>query len=114
MTMTSAGISGGWFPGTPTTRREVCSARLEDRDRIAEQSGCLLGGGGEPVQAFLPRAEFHSLFEVDGPDDDILAGGQVRHEHVKPAALARPCRAGEQRMPTEEEHSAGRGILEWP
>ncbi len=91
MMMTSAGISGD---GSQV--RRPCAARYAARAwRIATASrsnrlpapGWWRAGLGIPA-----RAEFHSLFEIDGPDDDILTGGQLRHEHVKTAALARPCR----------------------
>ena len=59
-----------------------------------------------------PGPEFHALLEVDGPDDHVVAGGQGGHEDVESAALARPGRAGEQRVPAQERHAARLGVLE--
>ena len=39
----------GWIPGTPAVPGEVFGAGLENCDRVAEQCGCLVRGGGEPV-----------------------------------------------------------------
>ena len=39
---------------------------------------------------------------------------RVRHEDVEAAALARPGRAGEQRVPAQERHAARLGVLERP
>jgi hypothetical protein len=45
------------------------------------------GGGGETADAFGPRAEFHSPFQVDSLDDHVRARGQVPYEHVQGAAF---------------------------
>ena len=46
--------------------------------------------------------------------DYVVAGGEGCHEDIEPAALARPGRAGEQRMPAQEGHAALLGVLEGP
>ena len=54
------------------------------------------------------------VLQVDGPDHHVVAGGQGGHEDVESAALARPGRAGEQRVPAQERHAARLGVLERP
>jgi hypothetical protein len=61
----------------------------------------------------LPGAKFHAAFEVDGPDDDIPAGGQVAHEHVQAAALARPGDPADQGVSAQQQEPGGVGVLEW-
>ena len=89
MTMTSAGMSGDGSQTRWPCRGEVRGAGFEDGHRVGQQCAGLGGCGGQPVDAGCPRAEFHAPLEVDGPDDHVAAGGEVAHEHVEAAALAR-------------------------
>ena len=112
MMMISAGMSGD---GSQTRwPRSASSAARASRigDRVGEQGAGFVGRGGQPVDARRPRAELHALLEVDGPDDHVLAGGQVAHEHVEAAALAAAGRAAEQAVPAQEQHAARDGVLE--
>jgi len=54
----------------------------------------------------------HAVFQVNGPDHDVGAGGQVAHQHVEAAAFARARRAAEQGVPAQEQHACRRGVLE--
>ena len=104
----------GWFPDALSGRGQVPGPCLQDRDRVGEQRGGLVCAGGEPVDARRPRAQFHPVLQVDGPDHHVVTGGEGCHEDVEAAALARPGRAGEQGMPSQERHAALLGVLERP
>ena len=55
----------------------------------ARRARAWAGVTGEPVDAGGPGTELDAALEVDAPDDHVAAGGQVAHEHVEAAALAR-------------------------
>jgi hypothetical protein len=100
------------LPDALTLFGEQGGSSFEDLDRVGQKLAGFVGRGGQPVDARRPRAEFHALPEVDGPDDHVLACGQVAHHDVKAAALAGAGRAAEEDMSPEEEHAAGSGVFE--
>ena len=106
MRMTSAGI-----PGAGSQTRWPCSASTAARaSRMATASARSVGFAGcgrQPVEAGDPRAEFHPLLEVDAPEDDVAAGGQVADQHVEAAALARAGRPAERTWRRRDETRAG-------
>ena len=102
----------GWFPFAPAVVGEVLGAGVQDGDRVGEQRGGLVRGGGEPVEARGPGLELHAAFEVDGPDDHVAARGEVGDQLVEPAAFARAGRAADDGVPAQEQHPARFGVLE--
>jgi hypothetical protein len=82
------GHLGGWCPDALASAGKVSGAGFENGHRIGEQGASFGGSGGQAVQAGGPGAEFHAAFEVDGPDDDVGAGGEVAHQDVEAAGLA--------------------------
>jgi hypothetical protein len=80
----------GWarVPDAGVVTAGGVGAGVEHGDRVGEQSCCLGRGDGEPGEAGRPRPEFHAAFEVDSPEDDVGAGGEVAEEDVEDAALA--------------------------
>ena len=110
--MTRAGMSGlGSQTRWPVAARWAARA---SRMAMASASRARASAGVVASRAMhgCPWREFHAALEVDGPDDDIGAGGEVAHEHVEQAALARSGDATEQGVPAQEQHLGGRGVLE--
>ena len=73
------GHLGRWLPDALAGGGEVGSAGFEDGHRIRKEGAGFDGGSGQAAEAGGPGAEFHAAFEVDGPDDDVGAGGEVAH-----------------------------------
>ena len=112
MRMTSAGMSGEGSqtrcPGAASSAARASRMATASASRARASSGVVASRSMHDG----PRAQFHALLEVDGPDDHVAAGGQVAHEHVEPAALADAGRAAEQAVPAQEQHPARGGVLE--